>query len=67
MISKRFIYFSGVYNIFVDSGDGPKNVGKYDGSGSFGELALLYNMPRAASIQVFHIFITFLLLKPLRL
>lgn len=27
-------------------------VSSYDGEGNFGELALLYNMPRAASIQV---------------
>ena len=26
------------------------NVGAYDGKGSFGELALMYNMPRAATI-----------------
>ena len=27
-----------------------KCVGAYDGQGSFGELALMYNMPRAATI-----------------
>ena len=27
-----------------------KPVGKYDNTGSFGELALMYNMPRAATI-----------------
>lgn len=26
-------------------------VGKYENSGSFGELALMYNLPRAATIQ----------------
>jgi hypothetical protein len=26
-------------------------VGSYDGSGFFGELALMYNMPRAATIK----------------
>lgn len=30
----------------------PKLVGGYDNSGSFGELALMYNMPRAATVQV---------------
>lgn len=29
----------------------PKCVGSYDSSGSFGELALMYNMPRAATVQ----------------
>ncbi len=28
----------------------------YEGKGSFGELALLYNMPRAATVQVGHAF-----------
>merc|ERR1719186_459374 len=42
---------SGVYNIIIETPTGPKTVGKYDNSGSFGELALLYNMPRAATIK----------------
>jgi len=34
-------------------GDKAENhVGKCDNAGSFGELALMYNMPRAATIQV---------------
>jgi len=37
---------SGVYDILV----GGKKVGSYDNTGSFGELALMYNMPRAATI-----------------
>jgi hypothetical protein len=41
-----FFVYSGTYDIFVDN----KLVGKYDSSGSFGELALMYNMPRAATI-----------------
>lgn len=28
-----------------------KTVATYDGNGSFGELALMYNMPRAATVQ----------------
>ncbi len=32
----------------IDGAD--KKVGAYDSSGSFGELALMYNMPRAATI-----------------
>jgi CRP-like cAMP-binding protein len=33
-------------------GSGAKKVMTYDNKGSFGELALLYNMPRAATVQV---------------
>jgi cAMP-dependent protein kinase regulator len=29
----------------------PKHVSSYDNAGSFGELALMYNMPRAATVQ----------------
>ena len=36
--------------VFLDAG--PKKVMTYEGKGSFGELALLYNMPRAATVQV---------------
>lgn len=47
-------YYSGKYKVYVQF-DGessePKHVGGYDGSGSFGELALMYNMPRAATVQ----------------
>ena len=41
-----------MYHIYVDT-DKEKNklVGKYDNAGSFGELALMYNMPRAATIE----------------
>jgi len=42
-----YVIESGKYNIFVNG----KQVGAYDGHGSFGELALMYNMPRAATIQ----------------
>lgn len=36
----------------VTNGDGSeREVGKYDGEGSFGELALMYNMPRAATVR----------------
>lgn len=35
----------------TEPGGEPRHVHTYDGSGSFGELALLYNMPRAATIQ----------------
>ncbi|XP_015906869.1 cAMP-dependent protein kinase type II regulatory subunit [Parasteatoda tepidariorum] len=47
-----YIIDGGVYHIYVDT-DQEKNklVGKYDNAGSFGELALMYNMPRAATIE----------------
>lgn len=41
-----YIIESGVYDIFVNK----QNVGSYTEKGSFGELALMYNMPRAATI-----------------
>ena len=47
------LVFSGRFSASVSTEPGgePKHVHTYDGSGSFGELALLYNMPRAATIQ----------------
>ena len=42
--------FSGTYDIYVQINGKDKNVGAYDNTGSFGELALMYNMPRAATI-----------------
>lgn len=40
----------GVYDIFVEKDGVSVCVGKYDNKGSFGELALMYNTPRAATI-----------------
>jgi cAMP-dependent protein kinase regulator len=37
----------------------PRMVGGYDGSGSFGELALMYNTPRAATVQASFSFFIF--------
>uniref|UniRef100_L7M1F0 cAMP-dependent protein kinase type II regulatory subunit n=1 Tax=Rhipicephalus pulchellus TaxID=72859 RepID=L7M1F0_RHIPC len=46
-----YVIHSGTYHIFVSTDtEKDKLVGKYDGTGSFGELALMYNMPRAATI-----------------
>ncbi|XP_076447639.1 cAMP-dependent protein kinase type II-beta regulatory subunit-like isoform X2 [Babylonia areolata] len=45
-----YVIDSGTYDIFVDVDGKPKNVGNYDNAGFFGELALMYNMPRAATI-----------------
>jgi len=42
--------FSGTFNIFVKVEGMEKLVGCYDNRGSFGELALMYNTPRAATI-----------------
>ncbi|CAG7836926.1 unnamed protein product [Allacma fusca] len=48
-----YVIQSGKYKVFVkvDTEPQAKAVGGYDGSGSFGELALMYNMPRAATVQ----------------
>lgn len=42
--------FSGTFNIFVRADGAEKLVSCYDNRGSFGELALMYNTPRAATI-----------------
>lgn len=41
---------SGTFSIFVKTTNTEKLVGCYDNRGSFGELALMYNTPRAATI-----------------
>ena len=40
-----------MYNIFIKQGNQDVKVGCCENKGSFGELALMYNMPRAATIQ----------------
>ncbi|RXM91866.1 cAMP-dependent protein kinase type II-alpha regulatory subunit [Acipenser ruthenus] len=40
----------GVYDILVQKGEQSVCVGQYNNRGSFGELALMYNTPRAATI-----------------
>lgn len=52
LLTKHFSYysFSGTFNIFVKVDGAEKLVGCYDNRGSFGELALMYNTPRAATI-----------------
>lgn len=47
-----FIYFinRGTYDIYVKCDGVGRCVGTYDNRGCFGELALMYNTPRAATI-----------------
>lgn len=45
-----YVIVSGTYDIYVKIDGDDKCVGSYDNEGSFGELALMYNMPRAATI-----------------
>uniref|UniRef100_A0A3Q3NDH1 Protein kinase cAMP-dependent type II regulatory subunit beta n=1 Tax=Mastacembelus armatus TaxID=205130 RepID=A0A3Q3NDH1_9TELE len=45
-----YVIESGTFNIFVKVDGVEKLVGCYDNRGSFGELALMYNTPRAATI-----------------
>lgn len=47
-----FLVFRGKYEVYVkDQKGNPSCIHTYDNSGAFGELALLYNMPRAASVK----------------
>ncbi|EFX74447.1 hypothetical protein DAPPUDRAFT_108952 [Daphnia pulex] len=48
-----YVIDSGAFHIYVATDTEPTKrlVGQYEGSGSFGELALMYNMPRAATVQ----------------
>jgi len=48
-----YVIDRGTFHIYVasDTETSPRLVGRYEGSGSFGELALMYNMPRAATVQ----------------
>lgn len=45
-----YVIERGTYDILVKSNDLTRSVGQYDNRGSFGELALMYNTPRAATI-----------------
>ncbi|KAA0197375.1 cAMP-dependent protein kinase type II-alpha regulatory subunit [Fasciolopsis buskii] len=45
-----YVIEKGVYDIIVKIQGEEKTVGKYENKGSFGELALMYNTPRAATI-----------------
>ncbi|KAH0630299.1 hypothetical protein JD844_013205 [Phrynosoma platyrhinos] len=45
-----YVIERGLYDIFVTRDSQTRCVGRYDNHGSFGELALMYNTPRAATI-----------------
>ena len=45
-----YVIESGKYDIYIEGSKDRKLVASLDGKGSFGELALLYNCPRAATI-----------------
>ena len=45
-----YVISEGKYDIYVKDGKNDKLVAQLDGKGSFGELALMYNCPRAATI-----------------
>ncbi|XP_023602706.1 cAMP-dependent protein kinase type II-alpha regulatory subunit, partial [Myotis lucifugus] len=45
-----YVIERGTYDILVTKDDQTRAVGQYDNRGSFGELALMYNTPRAATI-----------------
>ncbi|XP_063147549.1 cAMP-dependent protein kinase type II-alpha regulatory subunit [Candoia aspera] len=45
-----YVIEEGLYDIFVAREGQSRCVGRYDNHGSFGELALMYNTPRAATI-----------------
>uniref|UniRef100_A0A8D0DV11 cAMP-dependent protein kinase type II-alpha regulatory subunit n=1 Tax=Salvator merianae TaxID=96440 RepID=A0A8D0DV11_SALMN len=45
-----YVVERGLYDIFVERDGQSRCVGRYDNHGSFGELALMYNTPRAATI-----------------
>uniref|UniRef100_A0A8B9YRZ1 cAMP-dependent protein kinase type II-alpha regulatory subunit n=1 Tax=Bos mutus grunniens TaxID=30521 RepID=A0A8B9YRZ1_BOSMU len=45
-----YVIERGTYDILVTKDNQTRSVGQYDNHGSFGELALMYNTPRAATI-----------------
>jgi cAMP-dependent protein kinase regulator len=48
-----YVIENGVYHALKNTEAGAmEKVFEYQGEGNFGELALLYNMPRAATVQV---------------
>ncbi|BFZ00992.1 hypothetical protein BsWGS_04031 [Bradybaena similaris] len=48
-----YVIDTGVYDVLVDVKGEEKKVHQFDNRGSFGELALMYNMPRSATVRAF--------------
>lgn len=45
-----YVIQTGTYDVYVKSGDSNKKVHEFSNRGSFGELALMYNQPRSATV-----------------
>jgi cAMP-dependent protein kinase regulator len=46
-----YVIDSGKYDVYINKENGPEQVFTYDDAGFFGELALMYNTPRAATVK----------------
>ena len=46
-----YVIESGVFDVLVNTDTGQKKVHEFEDKGSFGELALMYNMPRSATVK----------------
>uniref|UniRef100_A0A0A9XMM4 cAMP-dependent protein kinase type II regulatory subunit n=1 Tax=Lygus hesperus TaxID=30085 RepID=A0A0A9XMM4_LYGHE len=46
-----YIIDSGLYEAYFASNEGVKGIAKYNNHGTFGELALMYNVPRTCSVR----------------
>ncbi len=47
-----YVIQSGVYEAIKGQGAGERVLFRYEDKGAFGELALMYNCPRAATVRV---------------
>lgn len=47
-----YVIQSGVFEAYKVSEEGERVLFKYEEAGAFGELALMYNCPRAATVRV---------------
>ncbi|KAF6205063.1 hypothetical protein GE061_019230 [Apolygus lucorum] len=46
-----YVIESGLYEAYFASNEGVKGIAKYNNHGTFGELALMYNVPRTCSVK----------------